>query len=249
MRVVIIDDHYLFRTGMRHVLALAGDLTLVGECCSAGDDAFAVIESQSPDVVLMDLALPGLDGVAATKQMRIRFPRVAVLVISVHDQLRDVLDALSAGAAGYALKSESPEALVNAIRTVGRGVRYLAPAVAAHVGRYENRRQQAFGVLEVLSERERTVFWLAANCLLTREIAGRLGISRKTVDTHLYRIHRKLAVRSSAELVRLASSLGMVTAPGDATAVQGEGLPVVVGDEPAWVADPATFVPLAPEQQ
>jgi DNA-binding NarL/FixJ family response regulator len=133
-----------------------------------------------------------------------------VLVLSAHDHIRDVLDALNAGAAGYALKREPPETLTGAIKTVARGERYLAPPVAACVATYEARRRRVGDVLAILSERERSVFRLAAECLMAREIAARLLIARKTVDTHLYRIHRKLGLRSSAELVRLAASLGMV---------------------------------------
>jgi DNA-binding NarL/FixJ family response regulator len=132
--------------------------------------------------------------------------------MSAHDQTHDVLDALNAGATGYALKSEGPEALVRALRLVSRGERYLAPVVASRLSAYETSRRRAEDVLAVLSEREREVFRLAAECLITREIARELCISRKTVDTHLYRIHRKLGLRTAAELVRLAASLGMVHA-------------------------------------
>jgi RNA polymerase sigma factor (sigma-70 family) len=121
-----------------------------------------------------------------------------------------VLDALNAGVSGYALKSESSEALIAALRAVARGERYLAPAVETRLAAYQSRRRTFSDVLEVLSGREREVFRLAAQCLTAREVAGQLCISRKTVDTHLYRIHRKLGLRSSAELIRLAAELGLV---------------------------------------
>jgi DNA-binding NarL/FixJ family response regulator len=153
-----------------------------------------------------------MDGVIATREIRRRAPRVRVLVLTVHDQTSDVLDALNAGASGYALKTDDTDTLIAALRVVCKGERYLAPAIAARLEAYESRRLKASDVLSVLSVREREVFRLAAECLITREIANELCISRKTVDTHLYRIHRKLGLRTSAELVRLASSLGLTHA-------------------------------------
>jgi len=207
MRVIIVDDHALFRIGVRQILEFNAECRVVGEAASAMA-GIALIASERPDVVLMDLALPGMDGVAAIQEIRRQGLRTRVLIMSAYDQIYDVLDALNAGSAGYALKSDGPEALVRALRLVARGERYLAPVVANRVVVYESRRRRAREVLEVLSEREREVFHLAADCLLTREIARELHISRKTVDTHLFRIHRKLGLRSSAELVRLAASLG-----------------------------------------
>jgi DNA-binding NarL/FixJ family response regulator len=211
MRILIVDDHALFRLGVRYTLATASECRVVGEASTARA-AFAMLEAETPDVVLMDIALPGMDGVVATREIKRRTPAVRVLIMSVHDQIHDVLDALNAGATGYALKSEGPEALVRALRLVARGERYLAPEVASRLTAYETRRGRAEDALAVLSEREREVFRLAAECLITREIARELCISRKTVDTHLYRIHRKLGLRTSAELVRLAANLGMVHA-------------------------------------
>jgi DNA-binding NarL/FixJ family response regulator len=213
MRVVIVDDHALFRVGVRQILELSPECRVVGEASTALA-AVTLVASELPDVVLMDLALPGMDGAAAIQEIQRRALRTRVLIMSAYDQIYDVLDALNAGAAGYALKSDGPDALVRALRLVARGERYLAPAVANRVVVYESRRRRAKEVLEVLSDREREVFNLAADCLLTREIARELRISRKTVDTHLFRIHRKLGLRSSAELVRLAASLGPAATEG-----------------------------------
>jgi RNA polymerase sigma factor (sigma-70 family) len=209
MKILVVDDHALFRVGVRHILATAPECRIVGEATTARA-ALALLDAERPDVVLLDIALPGMDGVVATREIRRRAPATRILIMSAHDQTHDVLDALNAGATGYALKSEGPEALVRALRLVARGERYLAPIVASRLAAYETRRRRAEDVLAVLSEREREVFRLAAECLITREIARELCISRKTVDTHLYRIHRKLGLRTAAELVRLAASLGMV---------------------------------------
>jgi DNA-binding NarL/FixJ family response regulator len=149
-----------------------------------------------------------MDGVAACREINRRSPTPRVLIMSLHDQVRDLLDALNAGATGYILKSEGAEALVQAVRTVARGERFLAPTMAARLAPYDGRPSRNADVLCVLSGREREVFRMAADCLTTGEIARELVISRKTVDTHLYRIHHKLGLRTSAELVRMGSTLG-----------------------------------------
>ena len=124
--------------------------------------------------------------------------------------MNDVLDALEAGAAGYALKSDGPETLIEAIRVVSRGQRYMAAALAPRLAAFEGRRRRASDVLGILSAREREVFRLASECVIARDMARELCIARKTVDTHLNRINRKLGLRNMAELVRLAASLGML---------------------------------------
>jgi DNA-binding NarL/FixJ family response regulator len=211
MKVLLVDDHPLFRTGVRQLLENVPEFDVIGEAGKARE-AFALMDSEQPDVVIMDVALPGMDGVIATREIRRRSPRARVLILTVHDQISDVLDALNAGASGYALKTDDSEALIAALRAVAKGDRYVAPSVVSRLEAYESKRRKASDVLSVLSVREREVFRLAAECLITREIAHELCISRKTVDTHLYRIHRKLGLRTSAELVRMAGNLGLTHA-------------------------------------
>ncbi len=209
MKLLVIDDHALVRMGIRDLLSTAPEFQVVGEDGTARG-AFALLDAHHPDIVLMDVGLPGMDGVVATREIRRRAPRTRVVILTVHDHIQDVLDALDAGAAGYVHKSDDAPGLIEALRVVGRGERYLSPAIADKLAVYESRGMKTTNVLAVLSEREREIFRLAVQCLLTREIARELCISRKTVDTHLYRIHRKLGVRTSAELVRLAARLGML---------------------------------------
>jgi len=216
-KLLVVDDHALVRMGVRELLSTTPEFQIVGEESTARG-AFPLIDAHRPDIVLMDVALPGMDGVVATRELKRRASRTRVLMLTVHDHIQDVLDALDAGASGYAHKSDDGEALIGALRAVGRGERYLSPMIAAKLATYEGRGHKTRDVLGVLSEREREVFRLASACLLTREIAQELCISRKTVDTHLYRIHRKLGVRTSAELVRLADRLRMAA---------GEPLPEV----------------------
>jgi DNA-binding NarL/FixJ family response regulator len=158
----------------------------------------------------MDIAMPGTDGIAASRELLRRAPRLRVLILTAHDQIGDVVAAFAAGVSGYALKDDRPEELVEAIRVVGRGERYVARTLVPLLNRVEESDLRSPDVLGILSPRERQVFDLAANCVITRDIAVRLGIARKTADTHLNRINRKLGLRSMAELVRLASSLGVL---------------------------------------
>src|SRR5215471_19133130 len=208
MKAVLIDDHQIFRVGIRHMLTTTSEWQIVGEAGRARE-AFALIDAERPDVAVVDIALPGMDGVVATREIRRRASGTRILILTVHEEIRDVLDAFAAGASGYALKSDDPEALVSALATVMQGDRYVAPALAPRLESYHSEPQPS-DVLSVLSEREREIFRLAAECLITREIAHELCISRKTVDTHLYRIHHKLGLRTSAELVRLAGRLGLL---------------------------------------
>jgi DNA-binding NarL/FixJ family response regulator len=207
-KLLVVDGHAVVRLGLRDILSAAPDFQIVGEASTARG-AFALVDAHRPDIVLMEVDLPGMDGVVATREIRRRAAGSRVLILTVHDHIQDVLDALDAGASGYAHKSDDGDALIGALRAVARGERYLSPVIAAKLATYESRTDKSRDVLAVLSEREREVFRLAAACLLTREIAHELCISRKTVDTHLYRIHRKLGVRTSAELVRLSERLRM----------------------------------------
>ena len=184
---------------------------MVGEAGSARA-AFQLIESVRPDVVLMDIVLPGMDGVVATREILRRRPEVKVLIVSGHDKVQDVHDALAAGAVGYVLKAESADTLLDALEQVGRGERYIAPSLAAQLSMVSCDRARPPDVLGVLSEREHEVFRLAADCQEPNDIARELCLARKTVDTHLNRINRKLGLRNRAALVRLAARLGLVHA-------------------------------------
>jgi DNA-binding NarL/FixJ family response regulator len=206
-RIVLVDDHELFRTGVSHALLAAGDFDPVGEAPTARA-AFALVDATAPDLVLMDVSLPGMDGIIATREIRRRSPKSRVVIMSAHDRIHDVVDALDAGATGYILKSEGPETLLEALRAVARGDTFLTPALAERLATYRAA-QPTPNALDVLSEREREVFRLAAECLPARDIARELCIARKTVDTHLNRIHRKLGSRTLAELVGMAARLGL----------------------------------------
>ena len=248
MKAVLIDDHQIFRVGIRHMLTTTSEWQIVGEAGRARE-AFALIDAERPDVALVDIALPGMDGVVATREIRRRAQGTRILILTVHEEIRDVVDALAAGAAGYALKTEAPESLVTALATVMQGERYVAPSLLARLEAYQTAPQPA-DVLSVLSEREREIFRLAAECLITREIAHELCISRKTVDTHLYRIHHKLGLRTSAELVRLAGRLGLIHTgrPGNTRRVPPAEDETVRVEVPIEIGPPLPPEPLLPDE-
>ena len=209
MRVVLVDDHALFRMGVRQILAHTPGFDVVGEASTARD-AFKLVDSLRPDLVLMDIALPGMDGVVATREVGRRAPSTRVLIVSAHEQVNDVVDALAAGAAGYALKCDSPDALLDGIAMVMRGSATSPPRSPAAWPRSRGAGDPPPTCWTCCRAREREVFRLAAECVPAREMARELCIARKTVDTHLNRINRKLGLRNIAELVRLAANLGML---------------------------------------
>jgi two-component system response regulator NreC len=211
MKIILVDDHALFRMGARLALGGTPGFEVAGEASTARR-GLELLDSVRPDIVLMDIAMPGMDGVLATREIRRRVPQARVVIVTAHDQVNDVFDAFEAGASAYVLKSDGPETLVEAILTVSRGQRYVAPALIGNLATLEARRGKSTDVLSVLSEREREIFRLAAQCLPARDIASELCIARKTVDSHLYRINHKLGLHNLAELVRLAADLGMLPA-------------------------------------
>ncbi len=206
VKVVLIEDHEVFRTGVSDFLAASPRYEVVGEAATARA-GFAVVASAKPKLVLMDLELPDIDGVVATRELLRRELHVSVVILTAHERMGDVNDALSAGAVGYVRKSDDPATLLQALDAVARGSRFMSPSVAAQLLDPGSPRADR---LDVLSEREREIFRLAADCRTSREIAANLCIARKTVDTHMNRINRKLALRDRAELVRLAAALGFV---------------------------------------
>jgi two-component system response regulator NreC len=224
MKVFVVDDEPLIREGLRHTLNASGDIQVVGESANARD-AFVGIERTRPDVVLMDLALPGMDGVAAARDLRLRVPGVKVMVLTIHDRLRDALEVMAAGARGFALKTEPLPALLAAIRAVAAGRCYVTPSLASSVNLRQADLEGAAGdVLGTLSTREREVFHQVASGSTSSDIARELCISRKTVETHIARIHRKLGCRRVADIVRFAAIHGLLRTPPPLTGGVGEPL-------------------------
>ena len=205
IRLVIVDDHPVVRDGLRGMLS-TGDFEVVGEAAS-GDEAVAVVTAVSPDVVLMDLRMPGSDGVSAIE--RLRGHPCRVLVLTTYDTDRDVLPAIKAGATGYLLKDTPRDELHRSIRAAHSGEAVLSPAVATRL--LGQVREPA---LEPLSARELDVLALVAKGTTNRAVAAALFISEATVKTHLLHVYAKLGVSDRAAAVAVAYERGLLRGAG-----------------------------------
>lgn len=205
IRILLVDDHALFRDGLRAVLHADPDFRVVAE---AGDAraALQAAEATEFDVCLLDIRMADSDGISLLREMRRRGHEEPALMLTMHEERDFVLDAMDAGAAGYALKRGPAEQLADAVRTVARGGRWLAPTVASYAS------DDTPGLLASLSAREREIFHLLVRGGDNAAIGHALFISEKTVETHRTRIFRKLGVRSLADLVRLAARHGLLVA-------------------------------------
>jgi|1185.fasta_scaffold86913_1 two-component system response regulator NreC len=212
MRIFILDDEPIVRAGLRQIFATESDVVIAGEAGSARE-AFQSIEAARPDVVVVDLVLPGMDGAAATRDLRHRVPEARILILTIHARLRDVLDVFAAGALGFALKTEPVDSLVAALRAVARGQRYVSPTLAPLLEK--TRQPSASDVLDRLSVREREVFQLITCGTRIVDAARELCISRKTVETHVYRLYRKLGCHNVGDLVRFAAEHGLLRSVPD----------------------------------
>lgn len=212
IRVAVVDDQTLIRDGIAALLALLPDLEVVGKAAS-GDQALELAARQSPDVVLMDVRMPGMNGIAATREICARLPAARVIVLTTFDDDEYVFEALRAGAAGYLLKNADPDHLAQAIRAVHAGQSILDPAVTAKVVHYLNRlppdaAPQSLSA-ERLTDRERDILRLMAQGVSNGEIARRLALSEGTVKNHVSHILGKLGARDRAHAVRLAVEWGL----------------------------------------
>ncbi|HEX8995121.1 MAG TPA: response regulator transcription factor [Ktedonobacterales bacterium] len=208
--ILIADDHVLVREGTRRLLEAESDIRVISE---AGDGAAAVAEAERfhPDVVIMDVAMPGMNGIEATRQIKSRMPQMAVLALTAHDDIQYVMKLLDAGAAGFLLKDVRGRELVEAVRAVHRGETTLNPAIAARVQRLAAERRAITEERPPLSDREMEVLQEAARGLPNKDIARRLSLSVRTVHTHLGNIFSKLGVGSRTEAVLLALRNGWIS--------------------------------------
>ncbi len=210
IKVIIADDHVLFREGTRNLIEREKDIEVVGEA-SDGEEAVELVTRLSPHVALMDIAMPKVNGVEATRQIKACQPSTAVLILTAYDNDQYILALLEAGAAGYLLKNVSGKELVNAIRAVYAGEAVLHPAIAQKVfsrfGTAEGQTSEPAQLAD-LSERELEILRLAAKGLSNQDIAGKLFLSRRTVQAHLGNIFRKMDVGSRTEAVLQALRKG-----------------------------------------
>jgi two-component system, NarL family, response regulator NreC len=206
-RILLVDDHTLVRKGFRLILSQENDLEVVGEA-SNGRDAVALAQRLTPDVVILDVAMPDMNGVAATRAILDVHPEGRVLMLSMHADAVYVRESLRAGARGYLLKEAIDHDLLTAVRALANGQSYLSPAVATTV--LTDYRQRTQSPLDQLTAREREVLQMLAEGLTAKDIASKLDISVYTVDAHRSRIMKKLQLNSVGELVRFAMRAGLV---------------------------------------
>jgi len=212
IKILIADDHALVREGTRQLLEREPDLEVVGEAAD-GEEAVKLTGAARPDVVIMDISMPKLDGVAATKQIKQLYPKTAVLVISAYDDDQFVFSLIEGGAAGYLLKSMSAREIIDAVRAVKNGDSVLHPAIARKVLNRIGTAHKAPDEppKEMLTERELEVVRLATQGLSNQEIADKLVISLRTVQAHFNHIFNKLEVSSRTEAVIRALKKGWVS--------------------------------------
>ncbi|HWP38927.1 MAG TPA: response regulator transcription factor [Gemmatimonadales bacterium] len=206
IRILVADDHAIVRTGVRQVFAGSAEFAIVGEAHD-GHEAIALAREHRPDVILLDLTMPGLSGLDVTARLKEDAPGTRVLILSMHNHPEYVLRAVRAGAHGYVLKDATPEHIREAVRTVHAGEEYFSPAVAAQLSaalRGEIAQEQKRGQVERLTPREREVLIEIASGRSNKEIAARLGISPRTVETHRESLMKKLRIHTVAGLTRFA---------------------------------------------
>lgn len=213
IRILLADDHALVRQGTRELLEREEDLEVVAEAGN-GEEAVRLASEHSPDIALMDIAMPRLNGIDATRQIKATRPGVSVLVLTAYDDDQYIFALLEAGAAGYLLKNVGADELVKAIRAVAAGEAVLHPAIARRVvdrfAAAEDKRAEV-NALDHLSEREMEVLKLAARGLKNQDIAHQLSLSVRTVQTHLSNIFGKMGVSSRTEAVLDALKKGWLT--------------------------------------
>jgi two-component system, NarL family, invasion response regulator UvrY len=205
-RILLVDDHAIVREGYRRLLEGASDIQVVGEASDASQ-ACQSARALNPDVVVMDIALPGTSGMEATRRMLKDQPQLHILIFSMYDDAIYASRALEAGAQGYISKASAPEVLLQAIYAVSRGASYVSPDVAANMARSASHPGKSG--LDALSPREFEVLRLLAQGETVRNIGEKLGLSEKTIANHQSAIREKLGARNSAQLARFAAQIGL----------------------------------------
>jgi len=213
IRILLADDHNVVRDGLRALLEREADMTVVAEAAD-GRESVRLAEEQSPDVVVMDLAMPNMNGIEATRRIVAANPRAAVVILSMHQDESYVLGSLNAGAKGYLLKDSMRKEVIDAIRAVHQGRSFVTRKVSRllqedYVSRLQNRNLQ--DSYDLLTSREREILQLIAEGRTNKEVAGVLNISPTTVETHRTHILRKLDLHSVPELILYAVRKGIIS--------------------------------------
>ncbi len=207
IKVFLVDDHAVVRAGYRMLLDNAPDLEVIAEL-ESGEEANRRVMELQPDVIIMDLSMPGIGGLEAVRRIRSKSSKFRILIFTMHDNVAFVENALNAGASGYITKNSAANVLVDAVRKVARGEKYIEPALEAQLTVRES--LGTGSPFSTLSKREFQIFSMFAEGQNASEISERLSLSIKTVANHQTQIKEKLGISSTAELVRLAISNGIV---------------------------------------
>jgi len=219
IRILLVDDHHLVRAGLRTLLQQMPGTEVIGEA-SDGRVALELIREEQPDVVLMDITMAEMNGLVATAQVTHDFPQVRVIMLSMHANKEYVTQALQAGASGYLLKDAAPTELELAVKAVMRGEKYLSPAISTYViadylqrtsGGTTSKTETEVSSYNPLTLRQREILQLIAEGNTTKEIAAKLNLSVKTIETHRTQLMERLDIHDIAGLVRYAIRIGLVT--------------------------------------
>jgi DNA-binding NarL/FixJ family response regulator len=204
--ILMVDDHFVVRQGLRQIISLFPDLEVIGEA-SNGDEMFHALKRKLPDLVLLDMTMPGLSGVALITRLRAGWPQLPVLILSMHQDSQIAFGALRAGANGYVTKDSEPSILSDAIHKVAAGKRYVMPDLASDMV-FDSLSLKG-SRLDLLSPREREVLEMIVSGDSIVDIAEKLNVSAKTVSTHKMRLMQKLNIQSNAELILVANAEGI----------------------------------------
>jgi two-component system response regulator NreC len=213
IRILLADDHTILRRGLRLLLERESDFGIVAEA-SNGREAVDAVAREAPDVVIMDIAMPSMNGIEATKRICHEFPKTAIIILSVHSDEAYILRALKAGARGYLLKDSAENDLIQAVRVVAAGKAYFSPAVSKILADDYVRQMREHGTedpFDLLTDRERELLQLIAELSSTKQIAELLGLSPHTVDTHRGNLMQKLNIHSIPEVILYAMRRGVIS--------------------------------------
>jgi DNA-binding NarL/FixJ family response regulator len=218
LRVLLADDHAIVREGLKHLIETQPDMQVVGEAAN-GEEALTAASRLMPDIVVMDVGMPRLNGARATERLKNLYPNIKVLTLTVHEDALYLRQALEAGACGYVLKRTAADDLVRALRSLASGGTYVDPNVSAKLVSLVQRQPRSMTAGQILSDRETEVLREIASGYTNKEIATRLGVSTKTVETYRSRGMEKLGLTSRVDIVRLATERGWLQAAPVGTAV------------------------------
>ncbi len=203
-RILVVDDHPLVRQGIAQFINQEKDMTVCGEA-SDGHEALSIIEELKPDLVIVDIEMKGLGGMELVSNMKVQYPDIPVLMLSMHDENLYAQRALSAGARGYLMKEEDPEKVVQAIRTILNGDVYASQKATLKILKMVSTANDMGSFVDRLSNRELEVFRMIGDGYRTRHIASKLILSAKTVESYKARLKQKLLLKDAAELARYAA--------------------------------------------